>query len=302
MYIYYSYIDILIIFHCITHRTAGRQRGEDKSLFFEIIPPYPLLTISLKGLEFLNDKRELQLLQGEILHTKIIIKNNGKAPAFDLFLKLSHPSFVFEKCAPTTGPPPRHSPSTPQTPTGFLPQNPLIPLWGKSSTISKFLEINEIILPGEEKASNVWIRLTELGQQQVSILATYKSYKENVDGVNGTDELIDGDGEVSTPLGTSASTGAADVGPKGRIAFHSFQVNVLPSVDLTVRAVGGSSAGDERMLMVKTWIYICVYMVMCIYMFMRLYMCIQNDLIALILFLTLNLTLTLAFVYVGGLE
>jgi hypothetical protein len=144
---------------------VSRQRGENKSLFFKIIPPYPLLSISIKGLEFLENQgnKELQLFQGQILKTKIVIKNQGKASASDLYLKFSHPSFVFEKC-------------TKSNLIQNLPQKPLISLWGKSSTISKILESNEVILPGEEKEYEVSIRMTELGHQQVSILATYKCY------------------------------------------------------------------------------------------------------------------------------
>ena len=168
---------LYFLFPILNSFILGRQKGENKSLFFQIIPAHPLLKLTINGIKSDTDKiPEIQLLPGQIMKSILIIKNEGAAPAMNVALKFSHPNFVLS----------------------FLPKEDkmkksinnlnLVPFYGQSCTVLKLNksskiddknadEENLIILPGEEVRYGFYLKMVELGSQTVSILTSYTAQK-----------------------------------------------------------------------------------------------------------------------------
>ena len=125
-----------------------RERGEDRSLRFEVVPPHPLLHVSFEGLS-------AEVLQGQLLRTTLILKNEGAAPACEIFIKLSQPSFVL-----------------------LGPSKKLLQSSGLSSTLLK-LDDNCIIQPGEQVKFDAWLRITKRGPQKISLLVSYMALRDD---------------------------------------------------------------------------------------------------------------------------
>lgn len=137
---------------------ANRERAEDNRLSFEVVPAEPLLRLSFEGLS-------PEALQGQLLRCKLRLINEGSAIARDIFLKCSHPWFLFFD-----------DNGTPQ-------KNPL-PFFGCSSTVLRLGEL--AIEPRKEHVLDVWLRISAAGPQRLSLLA---SYAENEDCKSRTSYL-----------------------------------------------------------------------------------------------------------------
>jgi hypothetical protein len=129
----------------------NRERGEDKSLCFEIVPPHALLNISFEGLS-------PEVLLGQFLRTTLLIRNEGAAPACNIYIKISQPSFVFFD--------------------GESNDTKILDFFGKSSTIVK-LDSATVVEPGEELRYEAWLRITKQGLQTISLLVSYMALIDN---------------------------------------------------------------------------------------------------------------------------
>ncbi len=134
------------------HQRATRQTVEDKSLMFEVVPPSPSLHITLEGLAE-------EVLQGQIVKASVILKNEGAAPAIDIFIKVNQSEFVFYLL---------EGDEQSQTNSIYLPP------WGQTGSLTK-LPSGVTIPPGETFRLGAWIRLGKLGKQTISILASCSS-------------------------------------------------------------------------------------------------------------------------------
>lgn len=135
----------------------NRERGKDLSMNFNVIKEHPLLNIKLEGLS-------CEVLQGQLLKTSLIIRNEGSASACDIFLKLSKPCFVFYLYDSNSN------------------SSDLIPSWGHSSSVVK-LPAGTVIEPGQEIRLSSWIQMDDIGKQNISVLASYLALRDNGDKI-----------------------------------------------------------------------------------------------------------------------
>jgi hypothetical protein len=140
----------------LLQRMSG-DRGNDLSMNFNVVKEHPLLNIKLEGLSS-------EVLQGQLLKTSLIIRNEGCATACDIFLKLSKPCFVFYLYDSSSN------------------SSELIPSWGHSSSVVK-LPAGTVIEPGQELRLSSWIQMDDFGKQNISVLASYLALRENGDKV-----------------------------------------------------------------------------------------------------------------------
>jgi hypothetical protein len=195
------------LLHKTLKQRAHRERGEDKSLHFEVVRPHALLHITLQGISE-------EVLQGQILRIHINLRNEGAAPAAEIYLKLSHPCFAV--CLDS---------SLTAASSGGAGQ--ILPPWGQSSTIVR-LPSGVVIAPGEEFKLTAWLQLNVPGKQTVSLLASYKAIRKANVHVSSLDDAIDGnaiEGDVVEPFGP---------GQRCRTSFVTFQVgNVIAALAFT---------------------------------------------------------------------
>lgn len=140
---------------------ANRIRGEDKSLSFEVVDEHPNLKLIFDGLS-------PEVLQGQLLKSTLLLRNEGAATACDIFIKLSQPAFVFYLSTRDDG----------STSDGAEMKNRWIDFYGGSSTVMS-LGQGTTIPPGGELRFEAWLGLTQLGMQKVSLLASYKALRAN---------------------------------------------------------------------------------------------------------------------------
>ena len=95
----------------------------------------------------------LNVFHGQILRTNLVIRNEGSASAEHVVLKMSHPGMVL---APATA-----------TEAACL-----LDTFGPSATVFKLP--GGPIAPGAEVQFATWVRLTDLGPQRLSVLASYR--------------------------------------------------------------------------------------------------------------------------------
>eukprot|EP01038_Epipyxis_sp_PR26KG_P005036 gene5036-7027_t len=174
-----------------------RERGENKSLYFEVIPSHPLLHIAFEGLS-------AEVLQGQLLKTSLILSNQGGATACNIYIKLSQPSFVFYMNNDSNDNINNTTRSSQNQLTGLLG------FYGKSSTIVKIDE-SITIPPGGQLKLEAWLRITQPGLQRISLLASYKALRD------------DGSKEFFGP------------GPICRTSFISVETTGLPSIGVNLR-------------------------------------------------------------------
>ena len=173
------------------HQRANRERGVDRSLSFKVVPAHPRLRLVFEGLS-------PEVLQGQLLKATLVLRNEGAAPACNIFIKLSQPAFVFylssKREAGSGGgggggasrANSRHSSFTTAnaatTFNAFASEDDVADSWlkfyGGSSTVMS-LSKDTSIEPGEELRFEAWLRLTQLGLQKVSLLASYMALREN---------------------------------------------------------------------------------------------------------------------------
>jgi hypothetical protein len=138
---------------------VNRNRGADKSMEFEVVAAHPLLQVSFEGLS-------AEVLQGQLLKSVLVLRNEGAATACDIFIKFSQPSFVLYATEPEDSSASSSSSSR------------LLPFHGKSSTLVRLSE-GVTIAPGAELRFDAWLRITKPGLQTISLLAAYKALRED---------------------------------------------------------------------------------------------------------------------------
>lgn len=144
-----------ILLHKTIAQRANYERTKDQQLKFEVISAAPLLTLKFEGLSS-------EILQGQLMRGYLTIKNDGTAAAHHIYLKLSQPCFVFYLTSLLA-----------MVKTGeSLPEGKFLEFYGPSHTIVNLDGI--VIQPGEEIRVEAWLRLTRLGLQKISLLASYQ--------------------------------------------------------------------------------------------------------------------------------
>ncbi|KAJ1423521.1 ER-golgi trafficking TRAPP I complex 85 kDa subunit-domain-containing protein, partial [Ochromonadaceae sp. CCMP2298] len=172
---------------------AERERGEDASLCFEVVEAHPLLRIAFEGLS-------PEVLQGQLLKSTLVLRNDGAATACDIFIKLSQPLFVFGQSQVIRNDVVEES------------GGGLIRTCGESCTVLRLAE-GTSIPPGEALRFEAWLMVSQTGLQKISLLASYKALR------------ADGSKQAFGP------------GPRCRTSFVSIQTNVLPSLGMALRLV-----------------------------------------------------------------
>jgi hypothetical protein len=174
---------------------------------FEVIPPFPLLQLSIGNA---GTSLPLETLQGQLLMTNLIIKNEGNAVAAQIHLKANHPGIVFFINGSKDA--------------SLMSDITMLPLWGESGTITR-LPTDTTIGPGQEMNIRTWIRMTGMGKQNISILASYVVLRED-----GKYEMF---GSTEQP----------------RISYLNVETNVVPSCSLNARIVSRPTSLKERVFM-----------------------------------------------------
>lgn len=183
----------------------NRERGEDRSLCFEVVASHPLLEICFKGLS-------KEVLQGQLLRTTLVIRNAGSAPACNVYIKLSQPSFVFFHTAGNENEKEKES------------LNRLQPC-GLSSTLVK-LDENCVIQPHASMQFEAWLRITACGVHNISVLVSYMALRPH------------GGRECFGP------------GQKCRTSFISVQTCCLPSLSTSLSLLPKPSSSSKYTLLV----------------------------------------------------
>ncbi|RYH31676.1 hypothetical protein EON65_02190 [archaeon] len=132
---------------------ANRERGEDLRLQFDVVPASPLLRMSMDGLS--SDG-----LQGQVIKSKLRILNEGAAVAQSIYIKCSHPCFLFYYAEDDSA----NTQAGGKKPIDFV---------GYSTTVVELSGIT--IVPGKELVLDVWLRMSNAGAQYLSLLASYNS-------------------------------------------------------------------------------------------------------------------------------
>lgn len=140
---------------------AARERGPDTSLIFNIVQKAPSIRIELLENIINND-----VLCGEIIKTTISLRNDGGMTARHIDVIFSHSVSAVEMIDAH-----QHS-RVDHSPTHF------IPFFGNSCT-AIHLPPETIIPPGKHIKLHVYMRLTEVGKQEISLLTAYKTSVED---------------------------------------------------------------------------------------------------------------------------
>ncbi len=147
-----------ILLHKSIQQRANYERTKDQTLKFEIIESNPLISLKFEGLSS-------EVLQGQLMKGFLLLKNDGTSDAHHIYLKLSQPSFVFYLMNNISN----------GEQTKFA-EGKFLEFYGHSSTIVNLDGI--VIRPGEEIRLEAWLRLTKLGLQKISLLASYQKEDE----------------------------------------------------------------------------------------------------------------------------
>ena len=161
---------------------------------------------------------DILLLQGQILETILTIRNDGAAPANEIFIKFSHPNIILSKI-----PSENHENFQTQThENGFE----LVPLYGRSGTVLKLLNKGKTpLLPGNELKYNLFLRLSETGKHRVSVIASCVCSKDDLESMGPQYPEA-----PTTPgyggQGQGQGQGGPGLSPKHRTSIISFQVRI----------------------------------------------------------------------------
>jgi hypothetical protein len=150
---------------------AHRERGPDTTLSFEVVPAHPLLKMEFEGLS-------PEVLQGQLLKSTLVLRNEGAATACDIFIKLSQPLFVFylSQVIDSNGATKITSPTSNAEPSRGGGAHGLLSMYGGSSTVMR-LAPGTSIAPGQALRFEAWMMVSRIGLQKVSLLASYKALK-----------------------------------------------------------------------------------------------------------------------------
>jgi hypothetical protein len=140
---------------------ASGERGLDTTLNFEVVPAHPLLKMEFEGLS-------PEVLQGQLLKSTLVLRNEGAAPACDIYIKLSQPLFVFYLSQVLD------SDGSTKCSTPGSGAHGLISMYGSSCTLMRLAE-GTSIAPGQALRFEAWMMVSRLGLQKVSLLASYKA-------------------------------------------------------------------------------------------------------------------------------
>jgi hypothetical protein len=149
---------------------ANYERTKESLLKFTVIESSPLISMKFEGLSS-------EILQGQLLKSYLIMKNVGTAMTQNIFIKLSQPSFVFYLAATASSSSSSSSSASNSTAVNGSNNNnknvgKFLDFYGHSSTIVNLDGIS--IEPGEEIRIEAWLRLTRIGPQKISLLASYE--------------------------------------------------------------------------------------------------------------------------------
>jgi hypothetical protein len=125
---------------------ATHERAKDNRLFFDVIPGKPLLRISFEGLSS-------DALQGQFIRSRLRIVNEGAASAQNIYLKCSHPWFLFFVAE-----------------DGSAKKSPL-EHFGCSSTVIYLA--GQSIASGQSVELDAWLRIHNVSVQNIKMLAVY---------------------------------------------------------------------------------------------------------------------------------
>lgn len=186
-------------------------------------PPSPSKTLSRTNSVLSNSnsnssssntkESDILLLQGQILETILTIKNDGAAPANEIFVKFSHPNIILSKISSQN-----HENHEKTHENGFE----LEPLYGRSGTVLKLLNKgNTPLLPGNELKYNLFLRLTETGKHRVSVIASCVCLKNDLESVGPQYPEA-----PTTPGYGGQGQGGPGSSSKHRTSIISFQVRI----------------------------------------------------------------------------
>ncbi len=77
-----------LLLHRTIHQRSNHVRGDSSFLTVDIVPSFPLVSMSIEGLS-------REILRDQIVQTTLILRNDGAASACCFDIKISHPCFVF---------------------------------------------------------------------------------------------------------------------------------------------------------------------------------------------------------------
>lgn len=186
---------------------AHKERGTDMSTTFTVTTPMPLLYMSLNS-------PPSTVLAGEIFLVEVMLDNQGDATACAIDIMLSHPCFVIEH-VDASGEMKKH------VPTSFLPYT------GYSQTVVQ-LPRTVSVTPGDSIKLSMWMRLTEAGPQNISILSSYAC---GADGMK--DDTYNRNNQSK------------------RSSLLNMLISVKPSVNVTMNVIGRPSSSSQKSLLVN---------------------------------------------------
>jgi hypothetical protein len=185
---------------------ASYERSKDTLFKFQVVDPSPLLSLKFEGLSS-------EILQGQLLKSYLVIRNDGSATAKNIYIKLSEPSFVFYYSSGEVN----------NEVTGSF-----LDFYGYSSTIVYLKGIE--IQPNAEIRLEAWLRLTKVGEQKVSLLVSYD---------NDLDSHQSDGGRTPVP-------------PSTKYSYISIKSKGLPSLGVTTQVVARTSTLDHSFLLTET--------------------------------------------------
>lgn len=170
---------------------------------------------------------EIQLLQGQILESVLTIRNDGFAPATDIFIKFSHPNFVLAKYTAENN----ESGKSKKSENSIE----LVPMFGKSGTVLKLTDLdNNSLLPGGEWKYFLYFTMTDIGRHRINILASYALFNNNE---NDNLNLVDDDSAYDADSFTPIVSGSFGPNSKFRTSILSFQVQIKLKLGFFVNVI-----------------------------------------------------------------
>lgn len=147
---------------------ASRERSIDNSLEFEITLPKPLLEISVG-----KNIQGFDILQGQIIETYILLKNGGGEVAKNIDLIFNAPYCIVDSNIVVYESNSKSKDGNNNDISDELNgRGDSLPFFGQSCT-AVHLPKEITISPGQVAKIPLWIRINDIGKQEICILATY---------------------------------------------------------------------------------------------------------------------------------
>lgn len=154
----------------LLHRTlaqrVSRERTEDTSLDFKVLPPHALLHVQI--IDFPKE-----ILQGEVFRTYIVITNEGCSDARNIELKFNQPRFIIDYNPTEILSDSDGTSNLSSTAIAYDTKNCVnIPYTGVTGTVFA-LPDSVVLSPKNSIRIGVWARLETRGLQQLGVLVSY---------------------------------------------------------------------------------------------------------------------------------